>query len=278
MASTSESQRKAAQAEVQGNISDLLGKLEAARSSLQKKITDNQASQSENIASLRILKNTAKSTLSQLDNIYSDEYRALEGNARVLADQKTTNKLLKHQINEAQKELEVLKDNRLNKERLVKLGDYEHDRFRSHKHILKIVTYGALAILLILMAMTNIPFFPSSVGVFGIFLILCVVIYSILSRVYDNFRRRSHNWNKFNYSRYSKNEPIRRTTDDNKSEGDDLNSKCEARGFTLDPAAAVNLTFLAPSENFTNLINTETLSNTVEPSNTLDYEKYPALF
>ena len=42
-----------------------------------------------------------------------------------------------------------------------KLGDYEHDRFRSHKHILKIVTYGALAILLILMAMTNIPFFPN---------------------------------------------------------------------------------------------------------------------
>ena len=278
MASPSESQRKAAQAEVQGDISNFLGKLEAARSSLQKKITDGQGSQSENIASLRILKNTAMSTLSQLDNIHSDEYRALEGNARVLADQKTTNKLLKHQINEAQKELEVLKDNRLNKERLVKLGDYEHDRFRSHKHILKIVTYGALAILLILMAMTNIPFFPSSVGVFGIFLILCVVIYSILSRVYDNFRRRSHNWNKFNYSRYSKNEPIRRTTDDNKSGDDDLNSKCEARGFTLDPAAAVNLTVLAPSENFTNIINTETLSNTVEPSNTSDYEKYPALF
>ncbi len=278
MASPSESQKKAAQAEVQGNINNFMDKLEAARSSLQKKITDDKGSQSENIASLRILKNTAVSTLNQLDSIYSDEYKALEGNARVLADQKATNKLLNHQINETQKELEVLKDNRLNKQRLVKLGDYEHDRFRSHKHILKIVTYGALAILLILMAMTNIPFFPDTVGVFAIFLILCVVVYSILSRVYDNFRRRSHNWNKFNYSRYSKNEPLRKTTDDNKSGDDDLNGKCEENGFILDPAAAVNLTVLAPSENFTNIVNTETLSKTVEPSNTTDYEKYPTLF
>lgn len=216
-------------------------------------------------------------TLDAVRDIYVDETNALKGNTRVLVDKITTNKLLKHQINEAEKELDVLMDNRMNKERLVKLGDYEHDRFRSHKNILKVVTYGALAILLILMAMTNIPFFPDTVGVFAIFLIMCVIVYSVLSRVYDNFRRRGHNWNKFNYSRYRKNEPIRKTTDDENSSGDSDADKCSALGWTA-PAADVNFTIQTVDENFATMVNTETLSKSVEPSNTSDYEKYPALF
>ena len=81
-------------------------------------------------------------------------------NARVLTDQKTNYELLKHQLNEAEKELDVLKDNKLKKQRLTRLGEWEYDRYRSHRNILKVVVYGTLAILLILMAMTNIPFSP----------------------------------------------------------------------------------------------------------------------
>ena len=276
MAPPSDDAVKMAQSEQANKLANLMD-YAAGERSIHNKIMNQEGSQSENIASLERLKKTRMATLNAVRDIYVDETNALKGNTRVLVDKITTNELMKHQINEAEKELDVLMDNRMNKERLVKLGDYEHDRFRSHKNILKVVTYGALAILLILMAMTNIPFFPDTVGVFAIFLIMCVIVYSVLSRVYNNFRRRGHNWNKFNYSRYSKNEPIRKTTDDENSSGDSDANKCSALGWTA-PAADVTFTIQKVDENFTTMVNPETLSKRVEPSNTSDYEKYPALF
>ena len=42
----------------------------------------------------------------------------------ILTDQKTNFELLEHQLNEAEKAPEILKDNNLNKQRLTKLGEW----------------------------------------------------------------------------------------------------------------------------------------------------------
>ena len=111
--------------------------------------------------------------------------------------------------------------------------------------------------------MTNIPFFPSSVGVFAIFLILCIIVYSLIGRVFQNIKRRNHNWNKFDYSRYMKNDPERDGDGSGGSGGNDLEKTCLGAGFKA---------------GFTNMIIPETLSKTIQPSNNKNYEKYSALF
>ena len=201
-------------------------------------------------------------------------------NARVLTDQKTNYKLLDYQLTEAENELDVLKDNKLNKQRLTRLGEWEYDRYRSHRNILKVVVYGTLAILLILMAMTNIPFFPSSVGVFGIFLILCIIVYSVIGRVYTNIKRRNHYWKKFDYSRYMKNEPVKEGDDTSGSNGRKLDAQCIGAGYELPaiPGSDTDASGSGGTDSFTNMIIPETLSRTVEPSNTKNYENYSTLF
>lgn len=272
-----EQQQQGALGEKQQGILDLIDSFHAIEKSLNDKITKGEGSASEHLESLAKLRASRINTLNYLKEIYRDEQSALIGNARVLTDQKMTNELLSNQITEAEKELNILKDNRLNKKRLVQLGDYEYDRYRSHKNILKIIVYGTLAVFLILMAMTNIPFFPPAAGVFGIFLIMCIVIYTIFGRIYNNFRRRGHNWNKFNYSRYSKNQPVQTSsTDDDDSSSTDDETTCKNLGWSA-PAADVTLS-IDDGEGFSGMINTETLSRNVEPSNSKDYEKYPTLF
>ena len=270
-------QQQQAYAERHTEISTLLEAITAQENSVYSKLTAGEGDSAAHIASLEELRKQRMATMESLKQIYIDEQSATIGTGRVLADTKMTNELLKHQIGEAESEYDVLRDNKLNKERLVKLGDYEYDRYRSHKNILKVIVYGALAILLILMAMTNIPFFPPAAGVFGILLIMCIVLYTIFGRIYNNFRRRDHNWNKFNYSRYSKNQPRLKTSieDDGAAEGED-EEKCKSLGWTS-PAADVTLT-IANDEGFAGMINTETLSRTVEPSNSKEYEIYPTLF
>ena len=275
MSNPSESQVSAAEAEKHQYYTTILSRITAIEGEIYKKITKGQGSETEYTTSLEQLKKARQDTLKTLMTIYEDEQSGLISNARVLTDQKMNYKLLEHQLDEAEKELEILKDNKLNKQRLTKLGEWEYDRYRSHRNILKVVVYGTLAILLILMAMTNIPFFPSSVGVFAIFLIMCIIVYSVIGRVFQNIKRRNHNWNKFDYSRYMKNDP-ERDGDGSSGRGlDDLDSKCTAAGYFNEARKAIDA---ATTDSFANMIIPETLSRTIQPSNNKNYEKYSALF
>ena len=156
------------------------------------------------------------------------------------------------------------------------------------------------------MAMTNIPFFPSSVGVFGIFLILCIIVYSVIGRIYTNVKRRNHYWKKFDYSRYMKNEPEKQGDDTSGRNLNSLDTQCSAAGYELpavpdstDQTGGTNTSATtttttdasAPHTHththahtdttvggFTNMIIPETLSRTIEPSNTQNYVNYSTLF
>lgn len=277
MTNPSESQVSGAEAEKHQYYTKILSRITAIEGEIYKKITKGQGSESEYTTSLKNLKEAREATLKNLISIYEDEQSGLVSNARVLTDQKTNYKLLDYQLTEAGNELNVLKDNKLNKQRLTRLGEWEYDRYRSHRNILKVVVYGTLAILLILMAMTNIPFFPSSVGVFGIFLILCIIVYSVIGRVYTNIKRRNHYWKKFDYSRYMKNEPVKEGDDTSGGDGRKLDAQCISAGFEL-PAIPGSTDKAAGTDSFTNMIIPETLSRTVEPSNTKNYENYSTLF
>tara|TARA_B100000073_G_scaffold171436_1_gene141769 strand:- start:10921 stop:11748 length:828 start_codon:yes stop_codon:yes gene_type:complete len=275
MSSPSESQVSNAEAEKHQYYTQLLSRITAIEGEIYKKITKGEGTESEYTTSLQELKEARKKTLQDLITVYEDEQAGLVSNARVLTDQKTNYELLKHQLNEAEKELDILKDNKLKKQRLTRLGEWEYDRYRSHRNILKVVVYGTLAILLILMAMTNIPFFPSSVGVFAIFLILCIIVYSVIGRVYENIKRRNHYWKKFDYSRYMKNEPVKEGDGSSGRGLFDLDSQCAANGFIKEAKDAANK---ATTDGFANMIIPETLSRTIQPSNVKNYENYSTLF
>ena len=262
-------------------VTEVLGIITAVEGEIYKNLTRGIGDKTEQLNSLNTLRKKREDVLKTLIEIYSSEQNRLVSNARVLVDQKTNYKFLEHQIKEADEQLKILKSNKLNQERLAKLGEWEYDRYRSYRNILKVVVYGSLAILIILFAMTNIPFFPSSVGVLGIFLIILIVLSSVINRVYQNMKRRKHNWNKFDFSRFSHNDPLRDTSNEEDTGDRDLAAKCSALVDAARQAAtklATSTAAAAQKEDFTNMIFPETLSRNIEASNSSDYQKYPSLF
>ena len=134
----------------------------------------------------------------QLKTMYADQQRQTADSRGNYADQLTMYKVVNKELENARKELKVLEQERLNKKRLVELGEYEYDRYRSHKNIMKVIAYGALAVLLFVILMGQ-SWFPASVGVGAIVLIIAIVVITIAGRMANNFSRTNLNWNKFDW-------------------------------------------------------------------------------
>ena len=112
----------------------------------------------------------------QLKNMYKDTQQLTSDNRSNLADQITMTKVIENELDNAKKQLVVLKQEKLNKKRLVELGEYEYDRFSSHKNILKVIVYGVLGILFVIFLM-NFGWFPAAAGILAISIIIVIIIY-----------------------------------------------------------------------------------------------------
>ena len=135
----------------------------------------------------------------QLKSMYADTQTQTANSRSDLADQITMTDVVENELTNAKNELQTLEQERLNKKRLVELGEYEYDRYTSHKNIIKVIAYGALGVLLFVFLMGQ-SWFPSALGFGGICLIIAVVIITIIGRMLVNFSRDNLNWNKFDYT------------------------------------------------------------------------------
>ena len=136
----------------------------------------------------------------QLKTMYKDQQAETASSRSNLADQLTMTKVIDNELNNAEKQLESLEKEYKNKKRLVQLTEYEYDRYSSHKNILKIVVYGALGVLSIVYLM-GFPWFPASVGMLSICIIIAIVIIVIAKRMLTNLTRTKLRWNKFAFDK-----------------------------------------------------------------------------
>jgi len=135
----------------------------------------------------------------QLKTMYTDTQRQTADSRNNLTDQITMTKVVENELDNAKSQLKVLEQEKLNKKRLVELGEYEYDRYASHKNLVKVIAYGAAGILFIVVCMTTLPWFPSILGVGAIVLIMTVIFITIIQRVFNNWTRDNWNWNKFRF-------------------------------------------------------------------------------
>ena len=136
----------------------------------------------------------------QLKTMYKDQQVQTANSRSNLADQMTMTKVIDNELINAQNQLEALEKEYKNKKRLVELSEYEYDRYSSHKNILKIFVYGALGVLIIVYLM-SFPWFPASVGMLSISIIIAVILIVTIRRMLTNFVRTKLYWNKFQFDK-----------------------------------------------------------------------------
>ena len=114
-----------------------------------------------------------------------------------LADKKTTVKIMNEKTNNIQQHIDNIKQERLNKKRVVEASEWEYDRYTSHIYILKFIFFTLVIINIILFIRNRLGFIPDAI-VFGlIILIVAVMIFNVGKEIMLNLTRDKFDYDKF---------------------------------------------------------------------------------
>ena len=108
------------------------------------------------------LKNVRKTLMENLKNLYTNANDDLNYNSQHLGNQRDMSNQLSKELENAKTILKKLKAEKNNKTRLAQIGDYEFEKNREHRSILKTIVYGSFFILLIIVVEFIFSFIKSS--------------------------------------------------------------------------------------------------------------------
>tara|TARA_B100001093_G_scaffold518604_1_gene604066 strand:+ start:116 stop:928 length:813 start_codon:yes stop_codon:yes gene_type:complete len=138
-----------------------------------------------------------KELLNKLKAMYTSAQIEVTQRRYDLADQITVGKTMEDELQNTEEQIQALEAEKSNKERMVKIGEYEYSRYSEFRGMLKVVVYGCFIALLISFLMKQ-PWFPSTLGVAGLGITAAWVLITIIGRLVDNFKRDSMEWSRFN--------------------------------------------------------------------------------
>lgn len=144
------------------------------------------------------LKNVRQTLMENLKNLYTNANNDLNYNSQHLGNQRDMSQQLSKELENAKIILKNLKAEKNNKRRLAQIGEYEFEKNREHRSILKTIVYGSFFILLL--------FFINSKNILPDFLtkIFVVIISSItfllvIQRLFWNSKRNNIDYSKFTF-------------------------------------------------------------------------------
>ena len=144
------------------------------------------------------LKNVRHTLMENLKNLYTNANNDLNYNSQHLGNQRDMSQQLSKELENAKIILKNLKAEKNNKRRLAQIGEYEFEKNREHRSILKTIVYGSFFVLIV--------FFMNSKNILPDFLtkIFVVIISSItfllvIQRLFWNSKRNNIDYSKFTF-------------------------------------------------------------------------------
>lgn len=114
-----------------------------------------------------------------------------------LADKKTTVKIINQKTNNLKQHIDNIKQERLNKKRVVEASEWEYDRYNSHIYILKFIFFSLVIINIILYIRSRFPAIPNVI-IFGlIVLVTAIMLYNVGIEMALNLKRDKFDYDKF---------------------------------------------------------------------------------
>ena len=113
-----------------------------------------------------------------------------------LADKETTVKIFEKETQNLQDHIDNIKQERMNKQRLVEASEWEYDRYNSHIYIFKFIFFSLVIINIILFIRKKVSVVPNAIYFGLIILVAAVMIYNIVNEIMTNMQR-----DKFDYDK-----------------------------------------------------------------------------
>ena len=126
-------------------------------------------------------------------NIANDTTRDTTHN---LADKETTVKIFEKETQNLQDHISNIKQERMNKQRLVEASEWEYDRYNSHIYIFKFIFFSLVIINIILFIRKRFSVVPDAIYFGLIILVEAVMIFNVVSEIMTNMQR-----DKFDYDK-----------------------------------------------------------------------------
>ena len=104
---------------------------------------DSQSRKREINKRIQSLKSVRSTLLKNLKNLYTNVTGEISYNTRHLKNQRDMSTHLNREIDKANKQLKQLKAEKNNKTRLAQVGEYEFEKNREHRGILKTIVYSS---------------------------------------------------------------------------------------------------------------------------------------
>ena len=144
------------------------------------------------------LKNVRKTLMENLKNLYTNANNDLNYNSQHLGNQRDMSEQLSVELEKARNILKKLKAEKNNKTRLAQIGEYEFEKNREHKSILKTIVYGSFFILIIFF-MNSKNMFPNFLTKIIIVIISSITFLLVIQRLFWNSRRNNIDYSKFTF-------------------------------------------------------------------------------
>ena len=152
--------------------------------------TENITKKVENLKEARL------NLYKQLKAMYDNKIDDVTESKYAVADKLAINKTLEQELNNIEKQIDHLTNERNTKKKLIEITDYEYDRYTEFKNLLKTFVYGLLVILASTFLMRQ-PWFPKIIGIAIIGITIAYIFILTIGRIIDNTKRDDRNYSRF---------------------------------------------------------------------------------
>ena len=175
-----------------------LGELEAIQTALsnQRESETDATTQTAIDTYIENLTDIRARMMSEMVNKYANASDQLAYTAGHLANQNSMSGQISGELVKARQLLKSLKAEKNNKRRLAQIGEYEYEKNREHKGIMKTIVYGSFFILIVFF-LNKKNMLPDVFTKIIVVAIVVVIILLVIQRLYWNFRRDNIDYSKF---------------------------------------------------------------------------------
>lgn len=180
-------------------ITQEIGELQAIEDALYKEIqgdTTNADRQNQINTHVNSLVNIRQRMRRELGNIYIRTQDDLAYNTGHLENQNSMSIQINVELRKAKELLKSLKAEKNNKTRLAQIGEYEFEKNKEHKDLMKTIVYGSFLILIVFF-LNKKNIYPDTLTQITVVAIVAVMILLVIQRLYWNFRRDNIDYSKF---------------------------------------------------------------------------------
>lgn len=143
------------------------------------------------------LEGQRKDILKYLKQTLNTEFDAISDKNILLSQLKTVGDNIDENDTYIKAKIDYIKRKKQNHKKMLEIANYEYERFYEFKTMIKTIVYGLLIILFVMFLIKQ-PWFPTTVGVVIISVVVAYLILTTLSRFFTNMRRNDRSYSVIN--------------------------------------------------------------------------------